>query len=43
MDDSKESGYSVGAGISSPNLNLNIAHKLSAEMSIFYTEFWAIY
>jgi len=32
-----------GASVYSPNLNLNITHRLPAESSVFSTEAWAIY
>ncbi|XP_018404625.1 PREDICTED: RNA-directed DNA polymerase from mobile element jockey-like [Cyphomyrmex costatus] len=42
-DGSKEADCSVGAGVFSPELNIQIAHKLPAETSIFSAELWAIY
>jgi len=32
-----------GASMYSPDINLNIIHKLLAESSVFSTEVWAIY
>ncbi|XP_018402771.1 PREDICTED: uncharacterized protein LOC108779767, partial [Cyphomyrmex costatus] len=42
-DGSKEPDCPVGTGVFSPELNIQIAHKLPAETSIFSAELWAIY